>query len=109
MAPMKLRPVFLLAILIYLTLDLSLAMMPGAFQFDLADSVETVQANRARPVEKVVVLPTVPGAGLALPVAPLDVVDGRVWTRPREGLDPLVTAWTPRAARAPAPASQDPH
>jgi hypothetical protein len=35
--------------LVYVSLDLSLPSMPGAFVFDPADSVESVQNGRARP------------------------------------------------------------
>jgi hypothetical protein len=38
------------AVLIYITLDLSLASMPGAFVFDVDDSVESVQIHRTRDV-----------------------------------------------------------
>jgi len=36
----------LLTVLVYVTLDLSLASMPGAFVFDPDDSVESVQMTR---------------------------------------------------------------
>jgi hypothetical protein len=35
-------------ILVYITLDLSLASMPGAFVFEAGESVETAQLNRGR-------------------------------------------------------------
>lgn len=38
----------LLGLLVYVTLDLSLPSMPGAFVFDAGDSVESVQMSRAR-------------------------------------------------------------
>jgi hypothetical protein len=47
-------PGLFLIILIYVTLDLSFAWMPGAFVFDPADSVEGVQMNRAEDVVRVV-------------------------------------------------------
>jgi hypothetical protein len=49
----------ILAILIYVTLDLSLAEMPGAFVFESGDSVESVQGSgsRARAAVDVAVLP----------------------------------------------------
>lgn len=38
----------LLAVLVYVTLDLSLPSMPGAFVFEAADSVESAQTHRWR-------------------------------------------------------------
>jgi hypothetical protein len=38
----------LLAILVYVTLDLALPAMPGAFVFEAADSVESAQTHRGR-------------------------------------------------------------
>jgi hypothetical protein len=50
------RP-FLFAVLIYVTLDLSLPEMPGAFVFDPAGSVESVEVVRGRVASEAVVLP----------------------------------------------------
>jgi hypothetical protein len=38
----------LAALFVYVTLDLALPMMPGAFQFDLDDSVDSAQHQRGR-------------------------------------------------------------
>jgi hypothetical protein len=102
------RPALLLAILVYVTLDLSLPAMPGAFVFDSSDSVESTR-TRARAVGDAVVLP-----------APLP--DGVVPARPRldarERLTPAESAprgarrvliWRSRALSDPAPPSEDPH
>jgi hypothetical protein len=56
MSVVKHPPALLLAVLLYVTLDLSLPAMPGAFVFDSADSVESTQI-RARAVVEIVVLP----------------------------------------------------
>lgn len=109
MGRVKRQPAFLLAILIYVTLDLSLAMMPGAFQFEPADSVETIQIGRPRVAARVAVLPAVPGNALVWSRAPAEIKDrwartGRVERRGR-----LLTIWSSRASRDPAPASEDPH
>ena len=37
-------------VLVYVTLDLSVASMPGAFVFEAGESVETIQVTRARHV-----------------------------------------------------------
>jgi hypothetical protein len=44
-----------LAILLYITLDLSLASMPGAFVFEANASVESVQLSRVRPLPELVI------------------------------------------------------
>ncbi len=109
MGRVKRRPAFLLAIIVYVTLDLSLAMMPGAFQFEPADSVETIQIGRARVAARVVVLPPVPGDALAWSRAPAESRDR--WAGPNrvERHGPAVMTWPSRASRAPAPTSEDPH
>jgi hypothetical protein len=109
MSRVKRRPVFLLAILIYVTLDLSLAMMPGAFQFEPADTVETIQIGRARAAARVAVLPAVPGNALVWSQAPAEVTDRWARTRQVERRDRLVMIWWSRASHDPAPASEDPH
>lgn len=98
-----------MAILVYVTLDLSLPTMPGAFVFEPADSVESVGGGRI--VTRAIVL---------LP-APIGDLAGSAWWRlgepskPRsvEGERPLLRG--PRARRAPGaspdppPSSEDPH
>jgi len=49
------RRAFLVAILVYVTLDLSLPTMPGAFVFEPDDSVESIGGGRL--VAKIVVVP----------------------------------------------------
>jgi hypothetical protein len=46
----------LIVILIYVALDLSLSEMPGAFVFDPAESVESIDAARGRSTVKLVAL-----------------------------------------------------
>jgi hypothetical protein len=47
----------LLAVLVYVSLDLSVAAMPGAFMFEPEDSVESLQSSRGRAPAGVVALP----------------------------------------------------
>jgi hypothetical protein len=47
----------LLVVLIYVALDFSLPEMPGAFVFDPAGSVESVEVARGRLTAEIVVLP----------------------------------------------------
>lgn len=106
---MRHRWPLVLAILIYVTLDLSLAGMPGAFVFELGDSVESVQGARARAAADVVALPAEAG-GVAVP-SRLPAADvrrlvqaNRAEPRPR----PIRTRLFPVHVD-PAPASEDPH
>ncbi len=46
---MRLRRLFLLAFFAYVMLDLGCPLVPGAFSFDPADSVDAVSAYRIRP------------------------------------------------------------
>lgn len=50
------RRLIVLAVLVYVTLDLSLPTMPGAFVFELADSAESTQV-RARDAAESIMLP----------------------------------------------------
>jgi hypothetical protein len=108
MIPVKPRPALLLAVLLYVTLDLSLPTMPGAFVFDPAESVESTHA-RARAVVEIGVLPAPAPDAFALSQAPVDV---RVRVTPI--VDPArarrpVLSWRARALLDPAPPSEDPH
>jgi len=48
----------LVVVLVYVGLDLSLPMMPGAFVFEPAQSVESIGRTRGRLAAEAVVLPT---------------------------------------------------
>ena len=56
---MRARRIFLLAFFAYVFLDLGCPMIPGAFSFDAADSVDAVSAYRLRPaaLPRIVVAP----------------------------------------------------
>jgi hypothetical protein len=103
---MTCRPELLVAVLVYVTFDLALPAMPGAFVFEPADSVESIGGGRA-PIRSVV-LPAF-GAG---PTGPLLVGDvGPRW--PRRG-EPAVLGGPPwhhlaRGRCEPARPSEDPH
>ncbi len=105
---MSRRRALLVAILVYVTLDLSLPTMPGAFVFEPDDSVESIGGGRL--VAKIVIVPA-PGGSSFLP-----------WSQPsgdpRHRLrasraDRLVgrrpEIWLPRATCAPSPPADDPH
>ena len=59
----------LVALLLYVTLDLSLPAMPGAFVFEVEDSVESVHGGRGRSLVEVEPLAR-PRERLATPVTP---------------------------------------
>jgi hypothetical protein len=99
-----------MAVLIYLALDLSLASMPGAFEFDACDSVETVQPSRAQdPHRPLTALIRDPRSVVTVQPTALKrhVVDAAVplppWTPSRAGGDRSHTA------RDLAPPSEDSH
>jgi hypothetical protein len=98
----------LLVILIYVALDLSSPAVPGAFVFEPADSVESIQTPRGRATARVVVLP-LPAEHAFLALQP------RTDLRPRQ-LAGEVTAFArpvvsrlPRARCERARPSEDPH
>jgi hypothetical protein len=99
----------LLALFIYVTLDLSLPGMPGAFVFEPGDSVESIQVSRSRGAAEVVGAPTPVRDSLAVFRPRIAVTSGLAPTRvvalPRH---PVVN-WLPRGTLAPAPPSEDPH
>lgn len=106
---MRRRPALLLAILFYVTLDLSLATMPGAFVFDAVDSIESVQRIRGSGVADVGAAPAgAPDAVVGTP-APLELHPRTVAAPAPPPPRPPVVVWRPRLlADAPAP-SEDPH
>lgn len=106
MTRVKRRPALLIAILLYVSLDLSLPTMPGAFVFDAGDSIESTQ-SRARAAVETVTLPA--------PVRDLFVLS---WLALQAGDRPTPVEWLERRPvprwRAgtldePAPPSEDPH
>jgi hypothetical protein len=97
-----------LSILAYMTLDLSLAGMPGAFVFDLSDSVECTRDARGRTPDVVAIPAQADGAALP-PHPPVDPAQrltqaDRVDRRARS-----VRARPRRTYVDPAPSSEDPH
>lgn len=97
----------LLAILVYVTLDLSLPAMPGAFVFAPADSAESVQV-RARAATEAVAQPTqARDPGFVLFQPPLEVKERRAPVSERHG--PPMVSWRSRACYDSSPLSEDPH
>jgi hypothetical protein len=102
------RHAFLVAVLVYVTLDLALPAMPGAFVFEPADSVESIGGGRW--AVRGVVVPA-PVAGSA-PVVPRVAFGARL-PGPRCGeprtLDAPSMHHLARACCEPARPSEDPH
>jgi len=100
----------LLAVLLYLTLDLSVPEMPGAFVFDPTGSVESIQAGRGRTAVEAVALP-VPSGRVVLLAGLGEVKDRPVPTPAVEHHGRPVVRWRPRAASSadPTSSSEDSH
>lgn len=103
---MTLPRVLVLALLVYVALDLSIPTMPGAFGFDPDDSIESVYQTRARAAAEAVIHPASGAAAFLLSALPPD--SGR---RPVP-IDPARAR--PRSSRRSAasddpPPSEDPH
>ncbi|HEY7654662.1 MAG TPA: hypothetical protein VIG07_17740 [Methylomirabilota bacterium] len=109
MGDVKHRPALLLTILIYVTLDLSLPAMPGAFVFEAEDSVESIQISRARAVAEVVALPASAGGAVVRSPRRAETGDRLTPASQVERGGPPVTIWSRRAPVDPAPPSEDPH
>lgn len=105
---MRHRWQLVLAILVYVTLDLSLAEMPGAFVFEPGASVESIQGARARAAADVV---AASGAGgVAVSSRPADDHPRRLVRANRVELRWGPVRSHPLLARVdPAPPSEDPH
>jgi len=102
-----LRRALIVALLVYVALDLSIPAMPGAFGFDPDDSVESVYQASAR-VAAEAVIPPAPGAA-AFVLSQLPPDSGRRPTGTGPGRE------RPRSRRRSAtsdespPPSEDPH
>jgi hypothetical protein len=102
------RRALVVAILLYVTLDLSSPAMPGAFVFDTMDSVESAHTRARAASERVMLAPPVRDPFvLARPL-----LDLRDQPRPAESVEREWRPVLPRHARArldSAPPAEDPH
>lgn len=103
------RRALLGALLIYIALDLSLPAMPGAFVFELADSVESTQNNRARAVVELDVLPVLAFEASVLAQPSTEVKDWRRRPSQVERLLHPVISWLRRPPGDAALSSEDSH
>jgi len=98
-----------LAVLIYVTLDLSLPGMPGAFVFEPVDSTESTQV-RARAAAETVTMPALArDSGPVLFQPPLEGGDRLPPNVSAEWPARHVVSWQSRARDDSAPPSEDPH
>ena len=106
---MKRRRRLLLAILVYVTLDLSLAAMPGAFVFDAAQSVESPHSGRGRDAAEILVRAAV-AVDSSVPCASAQVVTSAA-PAPTTGAahERATPRYLPRAAVDTVSPSDDPH
>jgi hypothetical protein len=103
------RRALLLAILVYVTLDLSLARMPGAFVFDPGDSVESVHINRGRPAPELAPLAAPAHQRLVASRSRSELRERLVAPSSAERRHPAVMAVLHRSSGDAAPASEDPY
>jgi hypothetical protein len=103
------RRLLVLVVLIYVTLDLSLPAMPGAFVFAPADSAESTHV-RVRDAAETIVLPAqARDPGLVLFQPPLEPKERLALARSAERRVRPVVSWQSRAPYDSAPPSEDPH
>lgn len=106
---MKCRRGILLAILLYVPLDLSLPTIPGVFTFEAADSVEMHSGRAGRRNTEISVLPAVARDSFDVSKPPIDLRDRLA---ANNNIAPLGHPMLNRLARAtldPASPSEDPH
>jgi hypothetical protein len=105
----KHRRRLVLAILIYVTLDLSLPAMPGAFVFEPADSAESTQIRARAAVETVALPAQTRDPRFVLFQPPLEVKERLAPASSAKRRGRLVASSWPRAPHDSAPPSEDPH
>lgn len=99
----------MLAVLVYVTLDLSLPAMPGVFVFEPEDSAESTQVRVRNSAESIVLPARARDQGCVLFRAPLEGDERLVPARPPEHRGRPGGCWQSRAPHEAAPPSEDPH
>ncbi len=107
---MKCRRGMLLAILLYVALDLSVPTMPGAFVFESADSVEISSGRTGQGKADISVLPALARDSFGLSQPPVDPTRDRSEAMSKAVLPgrPVLNL-VPRATLDSDPPSEDPH
>ena len=105
---MHCRRTFVVAIVVYVTLDLSLAAMPGAFVFEPADTVESAQNRNGRAGIQLAAPGPLLISSFVLPSPRFEAAAGGLSRRDAACRVPRLTvALLARATLAPA--AEDPH
>jgi len=99
----------LLAILLYVTLDLLVPAMPGVFVFESADSLEISSGRAGQGKAEISVVPALARVSFEVSQSSVDLRD-RVAAKSNVALPghPILKR-LPRATLDPAPPSEDPH
>jgi hypothetical protein len=108
MSAKRCRGVFF-AILAYVTLDLSLPAMPGAFVFEPADSAESTQIRARAACETVALSAQARDSSCGLFQPPLEVKERLALARLAERCGRPIVSWRSRTPYDSAPSSEDPH
>jgi hypothetical protein len=106
-AAVMLRRVLIVALLVYVTLDLSIPAMPGAFGFDPDDSVESVYQTRARAAAEAAIPPASGAAVFVLSEVPPNT--GRRPAPVGPARERSRSSRRSSASDEPPPPSEDPH
>lgn len=106
---MNCRRGVLFAVLLYVTLDLSMPTIPGAFVFESADSVEISSGRTGQGKVEVSVLPVLARDSFGLLQPPIDLRDRLAANSKVVLLDRPVLNRLPRAILDPDLPSEDPH
>jgi hypothetical protein len=101
------RRVMILALLVYVALDLSIPSMPGAFGVDPDDSVESLHQTRARATSEAVIPPASGGMASVLTEVPPEA--GRRPASPRPAPERSRPSRRSALTDEPARPSEDPH
>ena len=99
----------LLAILLYVTLDLSVPTIPGAFVFESVDSVEISSGRGGQGKAEIPVLPALAGDPFGVSQPSVDLRDRLAANSNVALLGHPILNRLPRATLDPDPPSEDPH
>jgi len=105
---MKYRRAMLLAVLLYVTLDLSVPAIPGAFVFESADSVEVSSGRAGGSKAGISLLPALASTSFGVSQSLVGVRDRLAMPRRDALLGHPMLNRLPRATLDPAPPSEDP-
>jgi len=106
MHPVTCYRAVLLAIVVYVSLDLALPMMPGAFVFDPADSVESTELRRDS-VSALTPLPSLVPEPSASITSSINVLGRTAPTGEAVRCERPVARWLPRSALSALSPSED--